>query len=132
MVDETLKMSLLARAAGMTAVLRGIGETRRSERAFYVGMAALILVTVSVGFARSYYRRDFVGLVGKSASSLVSVRTLHMGSTPGAHFLPIKRHVPSERDMSLVPLGLNVAGHIAQGALRGRLALAVGGRKCAG
>jgi len=30
---------------------------------------------------------DFVGLVGKSASSLVSVRTLHMGSTPGASTL---------------------------------------------
>ena len=30
---------------------------------------------------------DFVGLVGKSTSSLVSVQTLHMGSTPGASTL---------------------------------------------
>src|SRR6266700_1667095 len=40
--------------------------------------------------------KDFLGLVGKSASSLVSVRSLHMGSTPGAStFLIIFREFPS-------------------------------------
>jgi hypothetical protein len=54
-----------------------MGETRRSERAFYVGMAALILVTVLVGFARSYYLRGLVGAPAFPLAALTPVIHLH-------------------------------------------------------
>ena len=49
----------------------------RSERAFYLSMAALILLAVSVGFARSYYLRGLVGPPASPLAPLTSVIHIH-------------------------------------------------------
>src|SRR5438477_11819431 len=49
----------------------------RPERAFYGGMAAFILLAVSVGFARSYYLRGLVGPPAFPLAPLTPVIHLH-------------------------------------------------------
>ena len=49
----------------------------RSERAFYSGMTALILLIVAIGFARSYYLRGLIGAPALPLARLTPVIHLH-------------------------------------------------------
>jgi len=50
---------------------------RRAERAFFGGMAALIAVTILLGFARTYYLRPLVGATSPPLSNLTPLIHVH-------------------------------------------------------